>query len=175
MSLTSSIKLSEFAAKHWYDAFKKAPVITSILTITLAVNFMFVVLKVDQQQRLKQEEVRLENLSYRTQVEQLDQTEKGIEGLLNFIKQQRHDIEQAQDTMASLKKEREELKPIVESERAVVEAIFRTQEERNQSRIWKERGIGFALGILASFIASVIWFTVSLAFKKNTQPIGGDQ
>lgn len=66
----------------------------------------------------------MESLNYKTQIDQLDQTEKGVKQLLSFIEHQKQNIREAEDTVLSLKKEQEVLKPIVDSDKAVVEAIF---------------------------------------------------
>ena len=87
--------------------------------------------------------------------------------MLTFIETQKNSLRETEDTITSLQKEREKLKPIVESDRAIVEAIFRAQEERNHANIWQERWIGFAFGIGASVIASFIWFVISMLLKRR--------
>ena len=158
-----------YLAYEWIKAFKKSPFVTSIVTSIVASVISAGIFYVDKIDKHKREETRLENLNYQQQIKQLEQTETGIKQLLSFVEIQKQNIREAEDTVASLKKEQEALKPLVESDKEVVEAIFRAQELRNQKNVWRERWIGFAFGIAASLVASFIWFVIHLwsSEKKN--------
>lgn len=152
----------KYLAYVWIKAFKNAPFITGIATSIIASIISVGIFYADKVDKQRREETRLENLNYQTQIEQLEQTEVGIKQLLSFIELQKQNIREAEDTVSSLKKEQETLKPLVESDKAVVDAIFRAQEKRNQKNDWRERWIGFAFGVAASLIASFIWFVIHL-------------
>jgi vacuolar-type H+-ATPase subunit I/STV1 len=122
----------QYLAIEWIRAFKKAPYLTGVLSSIIAVIISFGIAYVDKIDKQTREGTRLENLNYKTQIEQLDQTENGIKQLLSFIDLQKQNIREAEDTVSSLKKEREALKPLVESDKAVVEAIFQAQEKRSE-------------------------------------------
>ena len=152
----------KFLAIEWIKAFKNAPVLTGIVSSIIAAIISIGIFYVDKVDKQRREGIRLENLNYKTQIEQLNQTENGIKQLLSFIEHKKQNIREAEDTVASLKKEQEALKPIVESDKAVVEAIFQAQEKRNLKNVWRERWIGFAFGVAASLLASFIWFVIRL-------------
>lgn len=148
--------LSGTIADTWVKAFKKAPAITSILSLLLAIIGLVVGIYFNHVEKVKQEAVRKENLNYYNQIQQLDDTEKTINQLLDFVKDQRINLKSTQDSLESLKTEKEKLEPLVESDRKVVEALFQAQEERSRANISRERWIGFGLGVLASILASTI-------------------
>lgn len=129
----------------------------------------------DNANREKQERNRLKILDYQTQIQQLNDTENNIRHLLDFIETQKNTLRETEDTISLLKKEQEKLKPIVESDKAIVEAIFRAQEERTNSSIWRERWIGFGVGVFASLIASLLWFIISILFKNSGQLLRNKQ
>ncbi len=157
----------ENLAVLWIKLFEKRPVLTAILSLVVAITTTLGIFLVDQADKGRRETDRLKNLNYQTQIKQLNDTENNIRQLLTFIETQKNSLRETEDTITSLQKEREKLKPIVESDRAIVEAIFRAQEERNHANIWQERWIGFAFGIGASVIASFIWFVISMLLKRR--------
>ena len=164
----------ETLAKEWVKLFHLKPVLTSVTTIMISAMLIGAITYLDRVDRIKREAKRLENMDYQNQIEQLSQMENHIRQLLTFVNSQKKSLKETEDTKSSLKSEKEKLKPIVESDRDVVEALFRTQEERINSRIWRNRWMGFGFGILASLIASFIWFVVSLLLKSkhNKQVLG---
>lgn len=100
--------------------------------------------------------IRLEDLTYQAQFDQLNQTEKNIKELLRFVALQKSQIRNAEDTILTLRLEQKTLEPLVTEGREVVDAIFKLQDARNQDKVWRERWIGFGFGIAASIIASII-------------------
>lgn len=157
----------EFLAKEWVKLFEKTPILTVILSIIISVAAATGGYYADKATKEKQEAQRLESLNYQTQIHQLNQTESNIKQLLQFVETQKMTLRNTEDTISSLKSEQEKLKPLVESDRSVVDAIFRAQEERNRASIWRERWIGFGFGVAASLFASFLWFVVSLLMKHR--------
>lgn len=165
----------EALAKEWVKLFKIKPYLTSTLTAFLSVVVAASVTYLDKVDQEKREARRLESQSYQQQVDQLSQTETKIRQLLEFVNSQKATLRETEDMITALKSEKERLKPIVDSDRSVVEALFRAQEERTSANIWRERWIGFGFGVLASLVASFLWFTISLLVKgrrhnKQIQP-----
>ena len=62
-----------------------------------------------------------------------------------------------ESTLNKLQDEKQQLEPIVLSNRETVEAILAAHAARQRSNAWKERVIGFSLGALASMLASIIY------------------
>ncbi len=84
-----------------------------------------------------------------------------------FVKEQQTSLKLTQETVESLKAEKEKLQPLVESDKKIVEGLFLAQEERNRSKAKKERWIGIGLGVIASIVASTIIMVVRYLFNRN--------
>lgn len=154
-------------AKEWVKLFEKSPILTVVLSIVCSVAVGTGIYYVDKTDKEKREIQRLQSLNYQTQIQQLNQTEKNIKQLLQFVETQKMTLRNTEDTISSLRAEQEKLKPLVESDRSVVDAIFRAQEERNSASIWRERWIGFGFGVAASLLASFLWFIASMLLKHR--------
>lgn len=156
------------AAKAWYESYKNHPVITLVTTFIIMGAFIAGINYANEQDKAKREITRLKNLEYETQITQLKDTEKNIKKLLSFIEHQKSSLRETQDTIKTLQDQQKKLKPLVESDQAVVEAIFKAQEERQRSNVWRERWIGFAFGLIASLIASFFWFLIRLGITRRS-------
>ena len=115
----------------------------------------------------KKEKVKQENATYEKQFERLTQVQASINDLAEFVTQQQQQLRKSQETLNTLEREKEKLKPIVESDRQVVDAILQLQAEKTKQNVWVERGIGFLIGIVGSLIASVIWTLVQRSSKAR--------
>ncbi len=157
----------EILAREWVKLYEKSPIptvsVTLVLTVLIAVGIYFV----DKADKESRETQRLQSLNYQTQIQQLNQTEINIRQLLQFVESQKSTLRSTEDTINSLREEQEKLKPLVESDRTVVDAIFRAQEERSNGNVWRERWIGFAFGVVSSLLASFLWFIFSLLIKHK--------
>ncbi|MCI5121704.1 MAG: hypothetical protein D3908_11040 [Candidatus Electrothrix sp. AUS4] len=105
--------------------------------------------------------------SYAQQMQELEYMGKSISDLNNFIKLQKKKLKNSENILKSLKKEHDTLKPIVDTEREVIEKIFAVQSQKAMDRIWKERVVSFFLGILASLFASFIYGLFQRFYKNN--------
>lgn len=169
--LTLPSRVLEFLAIEWVKLFKKQPIVTLISTLLFFGSAGVAAYFLNQADINRSETIRLKRLDYQTQIQQLNQTENNIRQLLIFVERQKNSLRETEDTIAYLKKEQEKLKPVVESDRAFVDALFRTQEERNRATIWRERLIGFGIGIVASLIATFIWFVATLLLNGGHNKI----
>ena len=97
-------------------------------------------------------------------IENLDEMSRNIKTFENFILEQKQNLLAEQIAIENLKKEKEILTPLLESDRKAVEALFIEQEKRQQKSIWYERAFGFFAGVLSSLLASFILMKV---FKKG--------
>lgn len=155
----------EVLAKEWVKLYRLKPVVTILFTGILASLLVAGITYLDHVDREKRENKRLESLDYQNQIHQLDQMEANVKQLLAFVDNQKKTLQETEDTISNLKSEKEKLQPLVETDRAVVEALFKAQEERADASIWRERWIGFGFGVAASLIASFIWLVVSMLVK----------
>ena len=114
-------------------------------------------------QKHEENKVRKDNEIFEVQMEELTKVQASINNLSEFIRQQKEQLKRAQQTVESLKNERDALRPVVEADREVVDTILRLQADRASANVWQERFIGFGLGILSSLVASLIW----VGFKRG--------
>ena len=121
-----------------------------VILITLTIGVMPIY------QEYEEKQLKKENQVYEVQLETLTEVQESINNLSEFIRTQKHQLKQSQQTVESLKKEHESLKPVVEADRKIVESILMAQDERSRASIWQERLIGFGLGVAGSLIASLI-------------------
>jgi len=111
-----------------------------------------------------------ETLAHKTfieQVQSLNNVEKSLNDLIVFVNSQKEKLKDSEQILSSLKKEHETLKPIVETEREVIEKIFALQSKMSTDTIWKERVISFFLGVLASVIASFVYGLFQRFYKRT--------
>ena len=101
----------KYLAYEWIKAFKKSPFITGVVTSIIASIISVGIFYADKADKQRREETRLKSLNYQTQIKQLEQTEVGIKQLLSFIEIQKQNVREAEDAVASLKKEQKALKP----------------------------------------------------------------
>lgn len=158
---------AEFLARVWVTRLIAKPFATLILTTTAAIIFFSAITILDQIDRERRETKRLQSLDYQKQIQQLNEMESNVSQLLAFVNHQKKVLQETEDTIAGLKSEREKLQPLVDTERAAVEALFKAQEERVSANVWRERWIGFAFGLLASLIASFILFVIDLLVSRK--------
>jgi hypothetical protein len=110
---------------------------------------------------------REENLSYTQQLDALNNVQSSLNNLVQFVEMQKTKLKESEDLVNSLKSEQEKLKPVVEADRKTVDAILELQAQRTESGVWKERGIGFSLGVLSSIVASFIVAMISYVRKRR--------
>lgn len=94
------------------------------------------------------------------QIALLKETEGNLVRLEAFIGEKQAEIVATQELLKGLERRRAEIEPLLSANQEVVNAMFAYQQQEIAKSAWKERGIGFGLGILASLIASVIWHFV---------------
>jgi len=99
------------------------------------------------------------NDAFSKHINELERASDSIKSLEKFIVQQKSDLVKNKKTLDKLNPKRKKLKPIVESEKELVDSILSIQTENQSKKVFKERFIGFFLGLLSSAIASlVIWY-----------------
>ena len=63
----------------------------------------------------------------------------------------------SQLAVEELKEEQLKLRPIVEADKQIVEALFQIQADKQNKDIWLERAIAFFIGIASSIAGSLFW------------------
>ena len=146
------------AAETWIHLFIKSPKVTSVTSILISLIMAIFVYYSSVLETEKRQKELSKNLNFKTQIEQLDLTEKNLKQLLNFINSQKIQMANTEESINSLKKEQENLQPLIKADRKTVEAIFTAQKIRAEKNASREHWIGFAMGIGASLVASILWY-----------------
>ena len=163
--------LVEAIVTTWLKAYRHAPVLTIIITVLGLVGSGSGIYFTETSKQAQREAKRMENLNYTRQMENLNQVRASIEGLLEFVDSQREQIKRTQGALSSIKTEHEKLKPLIEADRRVIDALFAAQEARNQEAQTRERWIGFGFGVIASLMASFLYALISYIIKRRKPEI----
>lgn len=162
-------KFSELFVDFWISSYRKAPkptMITSVFSLSIAVTGLWVSIDtLDNANKKKLDKTQ----SYAEQLTLLENTEKNLNDLSDFITAKKSEIETTKILIKGLETKKSELEPIVNANQKTVDAIFLQQRRELEESILVERGISFGLGILASLLASLIWHFVARFKKKDAQ------
>ncbi|MEH0090677.1 hypothetical protein V6261_21705 [Vibrio alginolyticus] len=160
---------AEAFVEFWVKSYKKSPQPTAIISfIGILLASVSLGLAIYTSEKARTEKLDKPQ-SYTEQFDLLKSTEKNLNDLSEFISSKKGEIEATKNLIQELEKKRSELEPIVTANQETVDAIFLQQRKDFEKSIWTERGISFALGILASLIASIIWHFVGRFKKSNKQ------
>lgn len=165
---------AELIVREWIKAYNKAPRLTLVVTVLILLISGFSIYFSDQTARESREAKRLQSFSYAKQVQSLDETRASLQSLLDFVNNEKQNLQISQQTLQALKSEQERLKPLVESDRKTIDALFAAQEARNQTAQSTERWIGVALGVLSSLVASLVWAGIAYALRRNKSDIAAN-
>jgi len=112
--------VNDYIANEWVKAFKKAPVQTTIITIIFVATAVTGIYFLDKNEKNKREAIRAKSMTYVQQIERLNETERNVRQLLDFVEIQKTSLRDNQDVLAALKAEHDKLKPIVDADKNVV-------------------------------------------------------
>jgi hypothetical protein len=94
---------------------------------------------------------------YNAAIVDIESIGKQLSGLIEFLKQERQRVAEAEATFQKLQSEKSELEPLVLTQRETVNAILSAHAKRTASRAWKERALGFISGLIASLAAAMVF------------------
>ena len=94
--------ITEALATEWVKHFRRNPFVTSAATLTAIAIFVVIVINVDAYQKEARQTARLENASYKDQVDRLNEMETNVTQLLSFIEGQKQTLNATQDTILKL-------------------------------------------------------------------------
>jgi len=154
------------AVEQWLKFYKRSPVLTLTMTVIVTLIISVGIYLFERGDVKRREQIRLKNFSYQNQISHLTEMKSNIYDLLEFVEHQKTSLQEHQDLIDSLRIEKDKLKPIVDADRKIVDAIFEAQEEKKENEIVTQRWVGFGLGVVSSLIASIIWQIFNLLFIK---------
>ena|SRR2546423_5691439 len=93
---------------------------------------------------------------YTTAITDIESISRQLSALVEFLKQERQRVAEAEATFLKLQSEKTELEPVVLAHRQTVDAILSAHSKTTASRAWKERVLGFISGLIASLVAAMV-------------------
>jgi TolA-binding protein len=94
--------------------------------------------------------------SFDEEMSQLTQTEGNLRSLIAFVERQKKQLRDSEQVLAELRSQQEQLKPVVEADKQIVDAIFSLQAQQQRATVWWDRGIGFVSGVASSIVAMLL-------------------
>lgn len=94
---------------------------------------------------------------YSLVLNQITDMAKQLSQLGTFLEREKERVAKTESDVTSLLAEKDRLEPVVATQRETIEVILAAHENRTARNAWKERFYGFALGIVASVVASIIY------------------
>ena len=80
-----------------------------------------------------------------------------LSALGKFLEQEQIRVAETRVIVGQLEEKKAALEPVVATREEIVGAILAAHTQRTASRAWKERLVGFALGVLASVLAAFFY------------------
>lgn len=101
------------------------------------------------------------------QIAELEQLQKSLEGLSQFVEKQKESIIESEKTLEKLKKEEARLKPLVETNKQAIEEIIRMSSEDFAERQSQGKWSGFVFGIWTSLFATILFELGRWLYKRH--------
>ena len=95
--------------------------------------------------------------NYAVVIETVAGVKRQLSELSEFLDRERVRVEETEAIVRNLGQEKARLEPIVATHRETVDAILAANARYAARSAWKERLYGFALGVLASIVASFVF------------------
>ncbi|MEQ1535627.1 MAG: hypothetical protein ABL923_07085 [Burkholderiaceae bacterium] len=156
MSFLTIDGAAELFVREWQKLYKRSPIATIISTTLVLLVGGTGIFLAERNGAAEREAKRLQSQSYVSQAQLLDETRVNLRALLSFIEDEQRNLKNSEMALITLKREHDQLKPLIDSDRKTIDALFSAQEARNKSAQSNERWIGFALGVISSLVASLI-------------------
>ena len=106
---------------------------------------------------------------FSTQLKSLNEVEDSLKNLVTFVEAQKHALSESQSIIDRLKKEEQKLRPVVEADRRMVDAVLQAQAAYQRKEIWIERIVAFFLGIASSIVASFVYSSIRSVLRRRRQ------
>lgn len=149
--------LAEAVILFLRENYKERPKTTVAGVTIFLILLIGLVVTANYLEKQKISNIEISNLELKEKVTRINQIQNSLKELDNFLEDQEQSIQNQQITLEKLKKENNQIEPIVEANRAIIDKIFLEQERRGKWDLWIGLGIGFLLGIPASFVASLLY------------------
>lgn len=96
------------------------------------------------------------NKPYVAQFNSLENMHKSLDDLKKFVTRHESKLKFEQQTLEHMINQKQTLKPLLQADQDVVDAIFSIQHQKYEEQKWLDRFVSFVLGVVASIIATFI-------------------
>lgn len=140
-----SMPLAVFAFK--IGAYLSAATLGGFFIITLVIVYWFP----------ERAEVGPSTDKYTEIIKSIEVLGSRLSEISTFLESERSRITDTEATLKKLNDEKTKLEPLLKTQREAAEAILAAHSNRTARQAWKERWLGFVLGIISSVIASIVF------------------
>ena len=102
---------------------------------------------------------------YSRMIEDITKMGTTLTELMTFLKGEQKRILKTQRTLEELSREKEQIEPVVSTQRKVIEGILSAYSKRTRFSKWKDWTLAFCLGVLSSLAATYL-FNLLLTTKQ---------
>ena len=95
--------------------------------------------------------------NYNVAIANMETIGNQLSQLVGFLKEEQRKVAESEATLRRLTDERTQLEPVVLAQRDTVNAILSAHARNTAARAWKERLLGFIMGLIASLLASIVF------------------
>lgn len=99
----------------------------------------------------REELLKAQNETYTAQIDELNRVEASLRTLMEFVSQQKTTLSESKATLDRMREEEQQLRPIVEADRKVMEAVLAARAQQDVRRTWADPWNWFRLGIARIF------------------------
>jgi len=100
----------------------------------------------------------------------LEETKKNLTALTDYITKQVERLRSTNELLGELEKQRDRLKPLVETDMQTVNALFQVQEERTMKTWWRDFVLTLVLGAFGQFGLTLLWDMFQRWRRAASQP-----
>jgi hypothetical protein len=100
----------------------------------------------------------LDGREYTEMLAHIDETRSMLQRVSEFLESEQRRVNESERTLERLQNEKSMLEPVVMTQRATVDAILNAYTTSSRASIWKDRLLGFGVGILSSVVATLMLY-----------------
>jgi len=103
-------------------------------------------------------------------LERLGTVQTSLKEVDQFISREMTRLKEAQQTVDELTATKDRLRPVVDADKETVDAVLSAYTDSSRRSVWKDRAVGFVLGVVASMVASLIlaYVDFNIVFGSDT-------
>ncbi|MCZ6745103.1 MAG: hypothetical protein O7D31_10575 [Alphaproteobacteria bacterium] len=99
---------------------------------------------------------------YAEMIAQIEGTRDALQTLNEFLEKERKRVQETEEAVNRLTQEHDALLPVVQTKREDVEAILAVHARATKRSAWKERLVGFGLGLFASILTGGVFYLLEI-------------